>query len=64
MSYLIFSMGGFLLLLAIDIATSRNTVEPQTVDLDPNGMPDDFPTREDLEFMELITEPNRDLGDA
>ncbi len=64
MSYLIFSMGGFLLLLAIDIATSRNTVEPQPVDLDSNGMPDDFPTREDLEFMELITEPNRDLGEA
>lgn len=64
MNYLIFAMGGFLFLLAIDIATSRNTVEVDPADLDSNGMPGDFPTREDLEFMELITEPNRDLGEA
>ena len=64
MNYLIFAIGGFLFLLTIDIATSRNTVEPQPVDLDPNGIPGDFPTREDLEFMELITDPNRDLGEA
>lgn len=53
-------MGGFLLLLVIDIATSRNTVEPQPVDLDPNGIPGDFPNDEESRDMF----GNRDLGDA
>ena len=60
MNYLIFAMGGFLLLLVIDIATSRNTVEPQPVDLDSNGMPGDFPTDEESRDMF----GNRDLGEA
>jgi len=60
MSYLIFAMGGFLFLLVIDIATSRNMVEPQPVDLDPNGMPGDFPN--DEESWDMFG--NRDLGEA
>ena len=60
MNYLIFGMGGFLFLLALDIATSRNTVEPQPVDLDPNGIPGDFPNDEESRDMF----GNRDLGEA
>ncbi len=59
MSYLIFAMSAFLVLFLIDVATSTQVVEPT----DANGMPGDFPTKEDLEFMELITEP-QELGEA
>lgn len=60
MNYLIFAMGGFLFLLAIDIATSRNTIDNDPVDLDPNGIPGDFPNDEESRDMF----GNRDLGEA
>lgn len=61
--HLVFACSAFLILSAIDLATSRPIVTTTTAEKDPNGMPNDFPNDSDLEWME-ITEPQRHIGDA